>query len=197
MQILLNHGEVGQAVINLINEKVLVGNDEVVHVTLTEDGATVFILPEGVAAPADEEGNEPTGSEPSQSTGETQRRRRRTKAQIAEEERLAAEQAEAAKTVAVASSTVEPVAEAQAVVAEVVGETTQEQSAGGEAEVAADPIVESTVAVEEPGVAEPEVETQAEAEPVVETQAEAVATEAAVKPAGVSLFANLRRPNNG
>lgn len=193
MQILLTHGEVGEAVKNLIAERVAMAKGETIQVYLTEDGATVSILQAGEQPePSEESEPTPTGERPA-------KKPRRTKAQIeadnkAEAERLAAAQAEAASGND-AVSTEKPDAETPVVVAEDAGETTQEQSAPGEPvaeqEVAEDPVAEDPVA--EP---EPEVDPS----PVVDTSVavdEPVATEeAAVKPAGVSLFANLRRPNN-
>lgn len=203
MQILLTHGEVGVAVMNLIAERVSVAEGESIHVLLTDDGATVSILPEGEQP--DESGDEPN----TQASGGTDRPRktRRTKAQIeadnkAEAERLAAQKEAGAVTGNDAVSTETPVVETRIVQAEVAGETTQEQQdpgtdAVGETQVDPQPEVAAAVVVVE------EQEQEPDPQPEVQTQAAAVVAEepaetgAAAPSAAISLFANLRKPQNG
>jgi len=191
MQILLTHGEVGEAVKNLIAERVSLAEGETIQVYLTDDGATVSILPEGDQPEAEETSTQPAGERPA-------KRQRRSKAQIeadnkAEAERLAAAQESAASGNDVAS-TVKPDAETPVVEPEAAGETTQEQSAPGtEARV--------TELKEEIAQDLAEDETPVDPNPVVGTSVavdapEVVTEAAAVKPTGTSLFQNLRRPVN-
>lgn len=186
MQILLTHGEVGQAVAAMIAERIALNEGETVQVYLTEDGATASILQEGdQPEPAEEASTQPAGERQPRKT-------RRTKAQIeadnkAEAERLVAAQTEAASGND-AVSTEQSAAETPAVEVEVAGETTQEPSDPGteaQAEEPSQPEVAATVAVEE-ATAEPVEEAQAEEEPSTEAPK-----------AAISLFANLRKPQNG
>lgn len=187
MQILLNHGVVGQAVIEHIRNRILLEEGETIHVELTDDGATVFVLPEGETPEGNEDGS------PSSTAEKPAKKPRRSKAQIeadnkAEAERKAlADSAGTAEPGNAVASTEKPVVEAASAVVEAAGETTPEVSGDGEAtpETAADPIVETPVVVEE---AKPEVVAEAEPDVTPEVEPERKPT--------TSLFANLRKPNN-
>lgn len=171
-------------------------------VVLHGDKATVFVNEEPAELAELEQEAEAVSTEAqtNEPTNQPQRRRRRTRAEIEADEaeeaakKAAAEAGDQAESgnspldKLKAGDVVEPTpitsAEAaklsEPAQAEVAGETSQSEAEADPSEPA-----ESTVAVEEP-----EAE-QAADEPEVAAEAPAV------KPAGVSLFANLRRPNNG
>lgn len=186
MQILLNQAEVSQIAVEYVQTMMgLDGINNDFRVECNDDGTITVVINEEAGDQPDRETQQTTGERPA-------KKPRRTKAQIeadnkAEAERLAAAQADAASGND-AVSTVKPDAETPVVEAEVVGETTQEQSAPGEPDedaspVEPDPVVDTAVAVEEP------VESE---EPTgVEDPAQVTGE---VKP--ISLFANLRKPVN-
>lgn len=188
MQILLNLGVVGQAVIEHMRNRIVLVEGEVLHVELTDEGATVHVLPEGVSPEGSDDNNDPTP------TGERPAKKpRRSKAQIEADNKAEAERKAEADLAAAGgtqgnavASTEKPVVEAASAVVEAAGETTPEVSGDGEAtpETAADPIVETAVVVE----AKPEVVAEAEPDVTPEVEPERKPT--------TSLFANLRKPNN-
>lgn len=212
MQILINHGLVGLAVMNLIAERVSLAEGETIHVLLTDDGATCTILAEGEQP--DDAGDESTGStSDSAPTGERQpKRQRRSKAQIeadkkAEEERLATAQVDA--SVGKSSDTPTSITSAETVTATepaqagAAGDTSQSEAQGpGETEV--DPELAEHLAnasaVED---AEADEALATGGEVPAETQAEATTAAVVEEPAdtapkaAISLFANLRKPQNG
>lgn len=207
MQILLNPGEIAEAIMDMIAARVLMRESDVVHVTLTNDGATVHILPEGlapVAADDNEEGDEPSGSE-AQPAGESGRKRqRRSKAQIEADnkaERLALAEGKSQDT-QTSTTSAETATATEPAQVEAAGDTSpsEVQEPG---EPAVDPelaehlatasAVEDAEADEALTAGTPVVE--AEAEPV-EATAEEGPSDVAPK-ASISLFANLRKPQNG
>lgn len=188
MQILLNLGVVGQAVIEHMRNRIVLEEGETIHVELTDDGATVFVLPEGETPEGNDDGS------PSSTAEKPAKKPRRSKAQIEADNKAEAERKAEADLAAAGgtqgnavASTDKPVVEAASAVVEAAGETTPEVSGDGEAtsETAADPIVETPVVVEE---AKPEVVAEAEPDLTPEVEPERKPT--------TSLFANLRKPNN-
>lgn len=207
MQIILNPLEVQLALVKRAQKLASGVEFESTSVQLNEDGSAVISINEDAT-----DGPEPTPGAGSQPAGEPrQKKPRRTKAQIAEDERLAAEAAEAAKaeqaqaneagnpgntpTSSAEAAPASDNAAASAVNSEQKTETGSDtNSRGDEPEVKdPEPKVDPTPADPEPETPEPEAPAD-EPEPVQEPE---VASEApAVKPAGVSLFANLRKPTN-
>lgn len=212
MQILVNPNEVREIVLAHIQTSFGLDDNNNFTVELHDDGSVAVAINEEASDHAD---NEQRSSGEAGNTGR-QRRPRRTKAQIAEDERLAAEKAEAtAKAESAAATDSGNSASTQTTSAEVAQasdnaassaasnkpkmETGSDTSSLGDqpnpevvdtTEVHADPQVE--VQHDEPN---PEAEAPAdESASVQEPDAESEAP--AVKPAGVSLFANLRKPTN-
>lgn len=185
MQITLNTNEVSECVLTYVKEQLGLDDTNNFVVELHEDGITVLV----------NEDQQDQGSAQVSTTERPAKKPRRTKAQIeadnkAEAERLAQATAASAQSGNAAESTEKPTAETPAVVVEAAGETTQEASApGNEPEVDPSNAVGTTVVVKEQAT-EPVPENTAAKPEVVEEE------EPPRKPTQ-SLFANLRKPNNG
>lgn len=177
MQILLNQTDLTHAVLGYVNDFINVPEGATVSVEVGEDSTAVIYI------------NEDTQERESESTASTTERPakkpRRTKAQIeadnkAEATRLAEAQA------AAASSGNEQVTQTTSVEDVTITEDAPNSDAGGQPDEQVDPqLVESAVVVTEEATAsdpEPEPETTVEPE---------------TPPVRQSLFANLRKPQNG
>lgn len=190
MQITLNPLEVAEVISAYALELIKADGENTFIVNLNDDGSATVLI---------NEESEPQGSEPSSGADKQprqQKRARRTKAQIEADEAAAQAEADAAKNTQAEGSTQTGSAETAP-----AGETVSQQGAEAtdtssnspgaqpEPEVKEEPVVE-------PEVKDPEPEVQVEPEPEV-SQEDVAAAQPTTKPAGVSLFANLRKPNNG
>lgn len=204
MQIIYNPTEVNEIVLGYVQEKLSLDDSNDFQVSVSEDGSILVLVNEDA-------GEQPAsgGGQPAPTTEKPQRRTRRTKAQIE-----ADEAEEAAKKAAQSKQEPTPLEKLQAgdLVGREAGNAVPENTQTSSAEVAqvSDNAVASAVSEEpvtETGSAtnshgdEPPTEAPAEPEAQVEPEPEVAkdpepATEAPTKPAGVSLFANLRKPTN-
>ena len=205
MQIILNTGEVSQAVTDSLKERLLLTDDDVIAVQMNDDGTASVLINEDPEASGNDQPSAGGEKQPRQ-----QKRARRTKAQIEADEAAAA--AEAAKNSQAEASTQTGSAEtapaggnASEQGAEV--KDTSSTSLGSEAVNAvglkvatveeASPELKAAVQADvvEEAKADPQPEVQVEPEPEV-SQEDVQAAQPETKPAGVSLFANLRKPQN-
>lgn len=186
MQITLNTNEVSDCVLAYVKDQLGLDETNSFVVELHEDGITVLVNEE---AGANETSSTPASERPA-------KKPRRSKAQIeadkkAEEERLAAagksNDTQTSTTSAEAAPVTEP-AQAEAAV----------DTSPAETEV--DPELAQQLAeasAEEDAAADAEVAEAQAVEPVAEAQVEPVVEEEPVRKPSTSLFANLRKPNNG
>lgn len=206
MQIIYNPQEVNEIVLGYVQDKLSLDDSNDFQVTVGEDGSIVVLV------------NEDSGNESSQKSSDSekqprqQKRARRTKAQIEADEAEAAAAADAAKNSQAEASTQTGSAEtapaggnASEQGAEV--KDTSSTSLGSEAVNAvglkvatveeASPELKAAVQADvvEEAKADPQPEVQVEPEPEV-SQEDVQAAQPETKPAGVSLFANLRKPQN-
>lgn len=210
MQILVNSNEVREIVLAHIQTSFGLDDSNNFFVEMHDDGS--------VAVGINEESTEHAETE-QRSSGEAgntrQRRPRRSKAQIAEDERLAAEKAEAEKAKSAAATDSGNSASTQTTSAEVAQASDNAASSAAsnepKTETGSDTnslgdqpnpeVVDTTEVHTDPQVEvqhdEPNPEAEAPADESASVQEPDAESEApAVKPAGVSLFANLRKPTN-
>lgn len=191
MQIIYNPLEVNDIVLGYVQEKLNLDDSNDFHVNVGEDGSITVLVNEDSAEQSPASGS----GEKNQSAEKPQRRTRRTKAQIEADEaeeaakKAAAQEAEQSNTAGNSESTQTSSAEVAQVSDNAVASAVNEE-----------PVTETGSAThshgdEPPTEAPEEPETQAQPEPEVAKDPEP-ATEAPTKPAGVSLFANLRKPTN-
>lgn len=210
MQIIYNPLEVNEIVLGYVQEKLNLDDSNDFHVNVGEDGSITVLVNEDSAGQQPESGN----GEKIQSAEKPQRRTRRTKAQIEADEAEEAAKKAAATEAEQGKQEPTPLEKLRAgdLVGKETGNAVPESTQTSSAEVAqvSDNAVASAVSEEpvtetgsgtnshgdEPPIEAPEEpEAQVESEPEVAKNPEP-ATEAPTRPAGVSLFANLRKQTN-
>ena len=195
MQITLNTNEVSEVVLAYVKDQLCLDDSNTLVVELHEDGITVLVNEDSTGA-----ANQPAGDKPARKP----RQPRKPKADATPEVGKSVE----TPTTPAATTTVETAPASEPVTVEAAGDSNQnEVQSPGTKEPEVDPsnAVATTVAVVETAVdpelaaelaaasVEEDAAADAEAEPVKEAQAE---EEPPRKPTQ-SLFANLRKPNNG
>lgn len=180
MQILLNSTEVSDVVLGYVKDQLGLDDTNNFNVECHEDGTIAVYV------------NEDSGNEPQVQSDKPAPRRRQRRSKPAD---AVAQEPEGKQTTSVTpatTTTVETATASEPVTQEAAGETTQEPSAPGtevepDQQTPVDPQPEMATTV---AVVEPVQESEAQAsEPVLE--------EEAPPRKGPSLFANLRKPNNG
>lgn len=190
MQITLNQAEVSDVVLAFVKDQLCLDDNNTLVVELHEDGITVLVNEDSTGA-----STQPAGDKPARKPRQPRKPKADADAKL-EAERLAALETGKSPSTQTSTTSAQSAPVTEPVVVEAVGDTSQtEAQSPGTKEPEVDPsnAVATTVAVDPELAAELAAASVEEAEPVKEAQAE---EEPPRKPTQ-SLFANLRKPNNG